>query len=77
MIEYLSLTTNPPPLDIEIIVRSSDKTFKTAKVVVFESEYFDDIKWHIEQLPKNIDEWAFVNPEDEYEYEQKLTARCG
>tara|TARA_R110000765_G_scaffold77819_4_gene152977 strand:+ start:895 stop:1125 length:231 start_codon:yes stop_codon:yes gene_type:complete len=74
MIEYLSLTTNPPPLDIEIIVRSSDKTFKTAKIVVFESGYCDDIKCHIEELPKNIDEWAFVNPEDEYEYNKPVKA---
>ena len=77
MIEYLSLTVNTPPLDVEIIVRSSDKTFKTAQVVVFESVCCVEVEWHIHELPKNIDEWAFVNPEDAYEYEQKLTARCG
>ena len=74
MIEYLKLSTNPPPLDVELIVKSSDKTYKTAQVVTFESGYCSEVKWHIHELAKNIDEWAFVHPEDAAEYNQPVKA---
>ena len=79
MITYLSLTTNPPPLNVQILVRNSKGVFTNgAKVVTFNPEQSAGVQWHVDDLMSDkYDEWAFVNPEDEYEYEQKLTARCG
>ena len=75
-VSYFPITASKPPLDVELIVKCSDPTFRTARVVVFESGYSDDVQWHIDRLDKKINEWQFVHECDEYEYEAKLTARC-
>ena len=79
MIEYFSLTTNPPPLNVQLLVRNSKAVFTNgAKVVTFNPEQSSDVQWHVDYLAGDkYDQWAFVNPEDEYEYEQRLTAWCG
>ena len=78
MIEYLKLSTNPPPLEVQIVVKKSKfKIANEAKIEVLSGQYASQ-EWHCENLmSRGFDIWAFINPEDAYEYEAKLTARCG
>jgi hypothetical protein len=76
MIEYLKLSTSPPPLEVQIVVKKSEfKIANEAKIEVLSGQDASR-EWHCESLISHgFDVWAFVNPEDAYEYEQRATER--
>jgi hypothetical protein len=74
-ISYLNTAINPPPLNVKLIVRKSKWVFcGGAKVVFLNSDHASDIQWHVDDLMNDsYDQWAFVNPDDELEYNNAIT----
>tara|TARA_R110002167_G_scaffold104166_3_gene268713 strand:- start:11158 stop:11394 length:237 start_codon:yes stop_codon:yes gene_type:complete len=78
MTDYKKIAIEMPPLEVQIVVRKSTyKIYNEARVDIL-SAHDASQEWHCgDLLAHGFDEWMFVNPEDEYEWEAKLTARCG
>ena len=78
MTDYKKTAAAWPPLEVQIVIRKSTyKIHNEAKVDVLHAHDASQ-EWHCgDLLARGFDEWMFVNPEDEYEWEAKLTARYG
>ena len=66
-----------PPLNVEIRMKSTDRFCEGPKIWTLSSESRATIEEHLEDLGGRYDLWQFLHPCDEYEWEAKLTARCG
>jgi len=50
MIEYLTVTINPPPLDEKILVKKSQCAFDDGARVIILGSKEASLNWHIEEL---------------------------
>ena len=74
MIDYKMFKKELPPLDVEIVVSSSDRGWPTPApiIVTFESKYTNDYAWHLSNLNASHDMWMFINKEDEHEWKDNV-----
>lgn len=69
--DYLSITINPPPLEVQIVIKKSNyKIHNEARVdILCGNEASQD--WHCGNLlAQGFDVWAFVNKEDKINYKK-------
>lgn len=69
--DYLSIAINPPPLEVQIVIKKSEYTIDSGARVETLSGHDASQEWHCGNLiAEGFDVWAFVNPEDKAEYKQ-------
>lgn len=72
MPDYKKIAVELPPLDVQIVVRKTTYKIHNAAKLVELSSHDANQDWHCGNLlAAGFDEWMFVNPEDEYEYDAK------